>query len=79
MGNYPFTDPSSGAECVLVIDATAAGEHGVEHPGCSTLADVVPQLDAWYCPDHDHQGRISGAWATERWQQDTAGADWVGA
>lgn len=79
MGRHVFTDPTTGAECTLVIDETAAGEHGVEHPGCTTLADVVVQLDAWWCSDGDHHGRVDGAWATERWREDMRAADWAGA
>jgi hypothetical protein len=66
-GAWPFTDPVSGQQCTLRIDGTQYGDAGVEHPGCERLADVSPDLDAFYCPGCGWNGRISGAWFMELW------------
>lgn len=67
-----FTDAARGAECILVIPSAgrvwpAEGEPkiGVEHPGCDALADLVLDLDAFWCPLCRRNGRISGAWAAD--------------
>lgn len=67
MARHDFLEPTVGDVCVLVIDETAAGEHGIEHEGCTELALAVPHLDAWQCSACGRRGRISGAWATEWW------------
>jgi hypothetical protein len=54
-----FTDPISGRHLVLRFGERAAG---VEHPGCAHLADVSPELDAFFCSACHWNGRISGAW-----------------
>ena len=78
MGRHAFTDPSSGADCRLVIDETAAGEHGVEHPDCTAVAQLV--LDGqWWCHDCNRLGRAPQPWAAERWHEDMRAADWAGA
>lgn len=58
----PFTDPTSGEECWLVI---RSGKPYVVHVGCDALAAVVFVLDAFYCPWCRWNGRVSGAWALE--------------
>jgi hypothetical protein len=70
MSDHDFTDPISGSVCVLVNDPTADwwdGGVGVRHPslGCARLADVSPDLDAFYCPDCGWTGRVSGAWVCD--------------
>jgi hypothetical protein len=73
----PFTDPVRGAGCVLVIPVpglvypAAPGDPkiGVEHPGapgetCIRLADLALELDAFYCPLCQWNGRVSGGWAS---------------
>lgn len=78
MGRHIFTDPSSGDECTLVVDESAAGEHGVEHPGCTELAYLSTILGEWTCAD-GHHGRVDGAWVLDRWRDDMRLADWTGA
>jgi hypothetical protein len=68
MSGHDFTDPISGSTCVLVNDPTAhwhEGGVGVMHPGCARLADVSPDLDAFYCTDCGWNGRVSGAWVCD--------------
>lgn len=69
----PFTDPVSKRRCLLVIPPAgkifpAEGEPktGVAHPGCTELADLSLDLDAFFCPECKLSGRISGAWALDR-------------
>lgn len=59
----------------LVIDETPAGEHGVEHPGCTDLASVRPDLDRFMCTTCKFEGRIDGGWVQELWH---AEATYVG-
>lgn len=61
MPRYPFIDPVVHREVTLVVnsDITASG---VEHPDCDRLADVSPEMDAFYCTQCSWNGRISGAW-----------------
>ncbi len=67
-GRHPFTDPVSGRECTLI---TAPGSLSrVKHPGCPALADVSPELDAFYCRSCGWNGRVSGAWALDMAQRD---------
>lgn len=69
MARHDFRDPNGDLEdLVLVIDETLVGEHGVEHPGCSSLAVIAIDLDAWQCSGCGRRGRVSGAWAMERWR-----------
>lgn len=72
MSRHEFTDPISGRTMVLDMTNAAAGTpydgtHGVEHVGCARLADVSPELDAFYCPECRCSGRISGAWFMDLW------------
>lgn len=62
----PFIDPVKGAarELVVLIGVSAFDGLKVEH-GCTDLADVSADLDAWFCPVCHAQGRISGAWALD--------------
>lgn len=75
---YPFIDPISGQEVVLVMGDEDSkpydGSHGVEHPDCEELADVSPELDAFYCTGCKWNGRISGAWFMDLWQKSRSGA-----
>jgi hypothetical protein len=55
---YPFIDQASGREMAVYF-----GDHaGVEHPDCDYLAEVMPDLDAFFCRYCQWNGRISGAW-----------------
>lgn len=67
MARHEFLDPSTGTIHELVIDETAAGEHGVTHPDCSDLAAVFPALDAWQCHECGRRGRVNGAEAMRLW------------
>ena len=65
-----FTDPVRNLECVLVIPAGGQvrpqdGEPkiGVSHPGCFSVADLAMELDAFFCPHCEWNGRIYGVWA----------------
>jgi hypothetical protein len=67
-----FVDPISGEDVALVVPAggrvcPSPGEPkiGVEHPRCDNLADLAIELDAFYCPRCQWNGRISGAWAVD--------------
>lgn len=69
---HPFTDPVSGRSVVLVMTDDPEsrpydGSHGVRHDGCDRLADVSPELDAFYCRACRFSGRISGAWFMDLW------------
>lgn len=59
-----FVDPVKGVEreLVVLIGAPVFEALKVEH-GCTDLADVSANLDAWFCPVCHAGGRISGAWA----------------
>lgn len=63
---FLFVDRATDREVVLCLD----GAPGVEHPGCAIRADVVAELDAFFCRSCGWNGRISGAWfvdvSTER-------------
>lgn len=68
-----FHDPIRREMVTLVIPAggriyATGGEPkiGVEHPGCTELADLAVDLDAFYCRACQWSGRVSGAWAVER-------------
>ena len=67
-----FTDPVSGRECALVIPprgrvCPGPGEAkiGIAHPGCDQLADLAIELDAFFCPSCQRNGRVSGAWCAD--------------
>jgi hypothetical protein len=68
----PFTDLAHRAGCVLVIPpggrvypaGPGALQIGVEHPGCTRVADLALDLDAFFCPSCQRNGRISGRWAS---------------
>jgi hypothetical protein len=62
VAGWPFTDPVTGERCTLLV---RSGRPWVVHAGCPALADVVPVLDAFYCPSCGWSGRVSGAWAAE--------------
>lgn len=68
IGAWPFVDLVSGQILTLRITGTRYGDAGVEHPGCDQLADVAPDLDAFYCPRCGWNGRITGAWFMDLWQ-----------
>lgn len=59
-----FTDPISGQVCIVMFP-TAGGLPGIDHPNCATLADLSIELDAFYCPTCQMNGRISGAWCAD--------------
>lgn len=62
-----FVDPTSGKERELLVLTNCDGAFDalkVDH-GCSDLADVSTDLDAWFCPVCHARGRISGAWALD--------------
>lgn len=73
VARVPFTDLVRLTECVLVIPPggrvhpAAPGDPkiGVEHPGCTRVADIALELDAFYCPLCQWNGRISGHWAAD--------------
>lgn len=64
-----FTDPSSDRTVTLVIQGPDPsfwnGTIGVRHGDCPTLADVSPDIDAFYCQACRWNGRVSGAWAID--------------
>lgn len=70
---FAFTDPIRSAECVLVVPdggrvfpvAPDDPQIGVEHGGCGRVADLAIELDAFYCPACQWNGRISGGWAVD--------------
>lgn len=74
-----FRDGVSGREMTLVLGPEPLrpydGKHGVRHPDCDHLADVSPDLDAFYCSECKWNGRISGAWFMDMWEA----AAWRGA
>lgn len=69
MSRHQFTEPVSGWPCTLVNDPARGwwdGGVGVAHTDyCDRLADVMPDLDAFYCPGCSFNGRISGAWVLD--------------
>jgi hypothetical protein len=65
MSTHSFTDPISHREVTLHVTTAGAG---VEHPGCTMLADVAVELDAFYCTECQWNGRISGAWFVDVWR-----------
>lgn len=67
MARHEFIDPATQEILELVIDETVAGEHGVAHPGCSTLGDVSLHHAQWFCADCHRQGPIRATWAAEQW------------
>lgn len=73
MSSHPFIDPVSHQPVVLHVstDITACG---VEHPDCDQLADVSPNLDAFYCRCCRWNGRISGAWFADLFRAERAPA-----
>lgn len=60
-----FTDLISWKNCSLAIDAETGNCKGVSHPGCPVLADLVIELDAFFCPACKMNGRVTGAWAAD--------------
>lgn len=71
MAGHDFTDPISHRACTLHVQE---GFMGVEHPGCDQLADVAITLDAFFCRSCTHNGRISGAWASDLYVAANGGA-----
>lgn len=68
-GEWRFTDPISGRWVTLVITGDHYGDAGVRHPDCPRLADISPELDAFYCPACGWNGRISGVWFYDLWER----------
>lgn len=70
-----FVDPVKGVERELVVLHGVSAFDGlkVEH-GCTDLADVSADLDAWFCPVCHVQGRISGAWALDVYDEVNRGS-----
>jgi hypothetical protein len=62
--SFSFIDQASGRACVLRVETNGADwpTGKVLHGECETLADVVPEQDAFYCPTCSYSGRISGEW-----------------
>ena len=68
MSRHRFVDSISGESCSIVHNPSLGwwnGGMGVEHPRCLQLADLSPDLDAFYCTACQWNGRVSGAWAIE--------------
>lgn len=61
MSDRDFIDPITGATCTVVDTPDGWLPHGIQHPGCDGLADPCPDLDAFFCPECGHNGRVSGA------------------
>lgn len=61
--SWVFTDYLTGDRCFLVI--TPGGKPGIRHPKCPVMADLIAELDAFYCMECKYNGRISGRWAVE--------------
>lgn len=66
---YSFRDPIKQRVCQLVVPRDGSyfptGDEpkiGIAHPDCDHIADVSPNLDAFYCPACRWNGRVSGAW-----------------
>lgn len=84
MREHLFRDPISNRECMLRIgvnvDRLRPGMvgMGVRHGTCVQMADVSPELDAFYCPGCGWNGRVSGAWVMEKldesWDEESRGA-----
>lgn len=55
---HPFIDPITRRE----VSVHFGDAPGVEHPGCVYRAEVMPELDAFFCRYCQWNGRISGAW-----------------
>jgi hypothetical protein len=66
---FHFDDPIACSGVTLVVNGPqpsfSDGTVGVLHDGCDWLADVTPDLDAFYCQACQRNGRISGAWAVD--------------
>lgn len=67
-----FTDLITRQSCELVVPQNGRvyatkdePKIGVAHPRCDALADLAVDLDAFYCPDCEWSGRVSGAWAID--------------
>lgn len=63
---YDFTDPITNHTCTLILQPL-----GVRHGNCPQLADVSPELDAFYCRTCQWNGRISGAWIIDLLERGT--------
>lgn len=63
---FPFGDPVSGESVSLAI----AGDDDpkVMHRDCLRLADVEPEIDAFYCTACGMNGRVSGQWVMEAFE-----------
>lgn len=71
--SFSFIDQASGRRCVLRV-GTQPLIAGVMHGDCPVLADVSPQMDAFYCSVCNYNGRIDGAWFMQRVETVSAGA-----
>lgn len=58
-----FIEPVNGGACSLIVKP--GKRPVVRHPNCRSMADVIIELDAFYCMKCHFGGRISGAWAAE--------------
>lgn len=67
---FPFRDHHD-ADCTLLVcpGQPLFSALFVEHPRCDHPADVSADLDAFYCTQCRWNGRISGAWAVDMWQE----------
>jgi len=67
-----FTDLVRMQVCELVIPSggrvyprPGEAKIGVAHPGCPVIADLEVGLDAFWCPQCQWNGRVSGAWCAD--------------
>jgi len=61
--SWVFTDYITGDRCFLVVQSGV--KPGIRHPKCPVMADIIVELDAFYCLECHYSGRISGAWARD--------------
>lgn len=60
---WAFRELASGTHCFLAFEPN--GKPVIKHPKCQEMADVIAELDAFYCMKCRYSGRISGAWVRE--------------
>ena len=61
-----FDDPTFGGPVALIVPDEPGALCEISHGGCPVGGDLTVELDAWYCTECRHSGRISGAWAVEQ-------------